>query len=458
MNDKNPEKPDQNTDPLKRELPGGVKSWQCGFVIPPSLPEDEIIELIRHLGHINRNQTWALADVARHALDRGFERAAEMLSATTKKAPNYLRNIAAVARAFPNPEDRHPGLDFAHHMAVYENEPNRTEPDLWNQRRKEWLEKAEKENWSGRDLETAMAGSRLRERNQRDFGIHIHTKPGIQLAKQISGILFKPTLNLAEMHYGRNVITDIEHLLESLKQRLEAEMLPKASTEATPLTEREKALRAALDQYLQSDRRDRDFASACVNHNVKVRELGEYRLAQAAALHLAGKSYAEIERALNVKDWKLKRYFKKTKALNTESLQCADSQTDEQVAPVPWVASAVPALPTQAAEPLDNTGDQPTESNGVSSSKTVEPAKLEAALKTIEQGTHLFKAARAHGVEIPDLIEYRHAACAQLFLATKSVPVTAARYRIDRKNLKHYLRQCGLLSQEPATNGGEPAK
>ena len=445
------------------------KPVRCGLQISPCATEPDILSLVAQIRAITQQLAWVHVDVADFVLEHHFGRAAESLARALglKKSLHRLQDLARVARLFPH-EMREPKLSVSHHEVIARYAPSAKygSNEAWRTEATQWQKHAIEQRpqpWSVEQLTNAMGGSRKRDKLIRDLGIAAQTQECAQLLNKLP----TPTTKLSAegLQHCRLVIDD----LTKLKTYLEELIAGKADTSAT-----KQALSAALDDYLRQEKKD--FTRAAVEHNLSVSQLSQYRLQKAAELRAQKLPYAEIKRQLGVKPEDLKQFLK------SRAQECP-AQNATQDAPTPPTSattdSQTPAPPekeaaTSASVAYGNGATQPVDVNGLASSalgdqhgnasaadhakksRAASDAKaLEAALQLIEHGRNLFDAAREYRVEIPDLIEHRHAACERLFKTTKSVPVVSKKYRIQSRDRRSYLEKRGLLAPTAHTPGKE---
>lgn len=134
-------------------------SYPNGLDLPRNLPWDEWEQLMKYLeteiqAVAERADTlqWQLADAINHGRAAYGEKYAQWVDQTSYQYGS-LANIAWVGRHVPR-EERRLSLTFYHHQSVAPLEPKE---------QKYWLDKAEREQWSGRDLSRAIARKQIEE-------------------------------------------------------------------------------------------------------------------------------------------------------------------------------------------------------------------------------------------------------------------------------------------------------
>lgn len=90
---------------------------------------------------------WAQSKWAFHLTGKYGRKTASMLSKEVGVSKAYIRQMVAVAKAFPEPEDRAADLSFTHHkLAALTDDPEK------------WINLAVANGWSKRELAEAIKG------------------------------------------------------------------------------------------------------------------------------------------------------------------------------------------------------------------------------------------------------------------------------------------------------------
>lgn len=132
------------------ELMPGVVSTPTALVISVDLRFNEWSRLLDTIEQVHERACWALGDARRYADERFDVEYADALEARDIRKPTSAR-CAWVARTFPE-ERRRDGLTFSHHEKVAAlGEP---EQELW-------LNEAERQGWSVRELADRLVSRRL---------------------------------------------------------------------------------------------------------------------------------------------------------------------------------------------------------------------------------------------------------------------------------------------------------
>ena len=131
---------------------------ESGVITPTGLTLDPDISFMRYealgrlLGRMHDATKWWIADWLLYGEQRFGERAAQAAAATVR-SERTLVNYAWTASNVP-PTRRRESLSFTHHVLV---------APLQGPEQSRWLERAERHEWSSRELGLAIAKSRFLE-------------------------------------------------------------------------------------------------------------------------------------------------------------------------------------------------------------------------------------------------------------------------------------------------------
>lgn len=293
---------------LSQKNPQGFLLSPLGIEIPLATKETDLKDLIRQLSAVAKFYQWAVGDVARFAMDQKYNGALIKLAKATQYSESRLRRLSATAKAFPS-ANRNSRLLFNHHEVLLDHEPSARGSDLslWEKRAADWLEKAERRNWTPAELKAALSGAKPRERLVRDLGFAPKTKPGAALTRALYPILTKRFLDPGDLVFLNHAIEDMRAALAAVEKYVTT---AGAEHETTTTEGRERALEAALQDYLanKTDTPEKAFSLAAGKHNLSVRDLGQYRL-KVAVDSLDLNSKARVCREFRLKPDKLNQYL-----------------------------------------------------------------------------------------------------------------------------------------------------
>jgi hypothetical protein len=127
----------------------------AGVIATGSPTYDEWIGATTWVQKVEKASPFWIGDLLSYGECTWGEKYTQAIEATGHKV-GYLMNVASVAQKIPA-ERRHPELSFSHHQEVAAlSEPEQTE----------WLDKAEEEDWSSKDLRQHLRVSKAKAAGQ----------------------------------------------------------------------------------------------------------------------------------------------------------------------------------------------------------------------------------------------------------------------------------------------------
>lgn len=376
--------------PYRGGLPPNLLFYETGLAIPEATDGTTLNDAIVKLTKIGAFTIWAYADIAVYAAKHGLRESKEALIGATGYSANRVAMFARVAQAFPR-EKRSQKLTFEHHQLIVENEPSRASGDqvLWEKKSSGWLEAAETNGWSAKELLERIAGPQKRKRQMLALGFTPSTKPGQQLATALISLFEKRQPSENEKLFAGDVLADIGAIAELLKSYREGGDQPGGAG-----WQMDRSLKAALNDIKEGKKIDQ----AARDHGLKLRALGLYRLEKAAEMKNAGIRPKDIKQKLGVKPDKLNKYLQRRPQADPSS-PAAQESAPKPLGP-PTESPMTAASPPEAGGP--GYGDGPA-------SISCCPSNLAAALADIIKGKSLPDAARDHSVRRTCLIKFRRA-------------------------------------------------